>query len=386
MRYHRTAAVVRKRKIAFFGIVALVGVVVLGVSVAGAHQGRPGPTRPTTPVEATPTEAPEPENPAPEEPPAEEETDPAEPPAEEEEHSNHGPLTAADYIDIAQVAPAPRAPRPGRNASRGTFTSRCGTNANGHRDSSNFIVSPGVANGAHHFHDYVGSLDAGQNSTNESLAASGTTCTNGDRSTYFWPVLRDLTQDGDDVDQAGGGQDGNLGRILRPVFANIQFRGNAQSRVVAMPRFLRVITGDAKAVANGGEAAPNRRAQWTCSGSQNRISTTLYTVCPAGQLVIRIADFPGCWDGQNIDSANHRTHTAFADPQTGACPAGFRAIPQLRITLGYRVPPGPLTFAVDTFPLEGQRKAITDHNDFVNVMSTRLMNRAVTCINRGSRC
>src|SRR5690606_38555917 len=107
------------------------------------------------------------------------------------------------------------------------------------------------------------------------------------------------------------------------------------SRVTAMPRFLRVITGDARAATNGGA---NARAQWTCTGFTDRI-TTRYPLCPRGSQVVRIADFPSCWDGQNTDSANHRTHIVFPD-ESGRCPQGTRAVPQLRITLTYRVPPG----------------------------------------------
>ena len=140
-----------------------------------------------------------------------------------------------------------------------------------------------------------------------------------------------------------------------PSSVSLQFRGNAQAKVVPMPRFLRIITGDAKAVTNGPNA-PNARAHWTCSGTTNRFSATQYPLCPRGQLVQRVNDFPGCWNGTDLDSANHRTHTAFADPTTGACPEGFKAIPQLRITLSYRVPAGN-SYAVDTFP-EQLRKAV----------------------------
>lgn len=48
----------------------------------------------------------------------------------------------------------------------------------------------GGSNGAHHVHDYVGSLTTNGSSTDESLATGGTTCRLGDRSAYFWPVLR----------------------------------------------------------------------------------------------------------------------------------------------------------------------------------------------------
>ncbi len=299
------------------------------------------------------------------------------------EHRGHPTTVPEDYVRIANAPAARPAPAPGANASRGSFVSRCGRNTEGHRNSANFIVSPGDSNGAHHMHDYVGNVSADGNSTNESLAAAGTTCRLGDRSTYFWPVIRDIRRAGDDADQPGGGLDGNLGTILTPAAVTLQFRGNAQAKVVSMPRFIRVITGDARAVTNGPNA-PNARAQWTCSGTRGKVSTTQYPICPREQLVQRISDFPGCWDGANTDSANHRTHTAFADPTTGACPEGTVAIPQLRITLSYRVPPG-ASYALDTFP-EQLRKAVTDHNDFVNVMPDSLMRLAVRCINSGRRC
>jgi len=84
------------------------------------------------------------------------------------------------------------------------------------------------------------------------------------------------------------------------------------------------------------------------------------------------------------DSATHRTHVAFPDPATGACPAGTVAIPRLRITLGYRVPPG-RSYAIDSFP-DQQRRALTDHFDFLNVMSEPLMREAVDCLNTGRTC
>jgi hypothetical protein len=294
----------------------------------------------------------------------------------------HATTSPEDYIAIADAPPAAAAPRTARTGSRGTFTTQCGRNTNGHHNSDNYITSPGVTNGAHHIHDYVGNLSTDGNSTDQSLAAAGTTCRFGDKSAYFWPVLRDIRTAGDDADQPGGGADGNMGTILVPTTVSVQFRGNAQSKVTAMPRFLRIVTGDAKAVTNGPDA-PNARAHWTCSGTTDRASTTQYPLCPSGQLVQRVLDFPGCWNGTDVDSPTHRTHTAFADATTGACPEGFKAIPQLRYTLSYRVAAGQ-SFAVDTFP-EQLRKAVTDHGDFEEVMPDGLMRVIVAVINRGVR-
>ncbi|MEV0591288.1 DUF1996 domain-containing protein [Nonomuraea cavernae] len=296
---------------------------------------------------------------------------------EDEEHNecaDLGPFVT-DFIDIRQVQPSNQFDgRRGRNGSRGTFVSACGTNRNGHNNPDNFIVAPGVSNGAHHLHDYVGNLSTDAFSTDESLAASGTTCRLGDRSTYFWPVLRDRK-----VDVNTDDPDGNVGQVLRPRSVTLQFRGNATSRVSAMPRFLRIITGDAKAATNGGA---NARAAWTCTGFNNRI-TTKYPLCPRGSQVARILDFPSCWDGQNTDSANHRTHIVFPG-EGGACPQGTRAVPQLRMTLTYTVPQGP-SYALDAFP-EQLHNPVTDHADFANVMPDRLMSFVVNCINRGRRC
>ncbi|GAA3653118.1 hypothetical protein GCM10022224_015140 [Nonomuraea antimicrobica] len=293
---------------------------------------------------------------------------------DEEECADLGPFPE-DFVDIRQVAQRQSDARPGGNGSRGTFVSQCGTNRNGHHNPDNFIVAPGVSNGAHHLHDYVGNLSTDAFSTDESLAAAGTTCRQSDRSTYFWPVLRDRRSDANIDDP-----DGNVGQVLRARAVTLQFRGNAAARVVAMPRFLRLITGDAKAATNG---AANARAGWSCSGFQNRISPDKYTLCPRGSQVLRILDFPSCWDGQNTDSANHRTHVVFPD-QSGACPQGTRAIPALRMTLAYNVPQGP-SYAVDAFP-EQKHNPITDHGDFANVMPDRLMQFVVSCINRGRRC
>ncbi|MEV4171815.1 DUF1996 domain-containing protein [Nonomuraea sp. NPDC049709] len=294
----------------------------------------------------------------------------------EEECADLGPFPE-DFVDIRQVQGNGGLlnPRIGRNGSRGTFVSQCGTNRNGHNNPDNFIVAPGVSNGAHHLHDYVGNLSTDAFSTDESLAAAGTTCRLGDKSTYFWPVLRDRKSDANANDP-----DGNVGQVLRARAVTLQFRGNATSRVVAMPRFLRLIMGDAKAATNGGA---NARAAWSCTGFQNRITPDKYPLCPRGSQVLRILDFPSCWDGQNTDSANHRTHVVFPD-QSGACPQGTRAIPQLRMTLTYSVPQGP-SYALDAFP-EQKHNPVTDHADFANVMPDRLMQFVVSCINRGRRC
>ncbi|WP_243707779.1 DUF1996 domain-containing protein [Micromonospora sp. KC606] len=176
----------------------------------------------------------------------------------------------------------------------------------------------------------------------------------------------------------------NTGRIVQPSKVLIEYRGNPTSTVTPMPMFLRALTGDSKPISRG---PANARATWTCSGFADRLSDK-YPICPDGSQVLRVHDFPGCWDGQNVDSANHRDHLAFADPATGACPADFVAIPQLRITISYDIPRYIQLrgqYALDSFP-EENHNPFSDHNDFINVNSAQQMKKIAKCINAGRRC
>ncbi|MFH9427934.1 DUF1996 domain-containing protein [Streptomyces sp. NPDC017615] len=297
----------------------------------------------------------------------------------------NGPV-AADYVDINSVQPnAPKAP-PG-----GTFRTECGVNENGLFNSDNVIVAPGVSNGAHHFHDYVGNQSNTAFASDQDLADAKTSCADqGDRSTYYWPVLR--LQNGKqerDAGAPGGGTEGNAGEIVTPKEVTLTFVGSPSGQVTDMPRLLRIITGDAKAFVNG---PANANASWSCTGFEDRQLKDKYPLCPSGSDVVRSFHFQSCWDGRNADSANHRTHVAFADAQ-GNCPGGFKAIPQLVQRIVYDVDAPSLAdggkgtplFAVDSFP-EQQHKPVTDHGDFINVFDEGLMRTMVDCINSGREC
>ncbi|MFE9808879.1 DUF1996 domain-containing protein [Streptomyces sp. NPDC005548] len=304
--------------------------------------------------------------------------------------AGNGPV-AADFADINSVQPAAQTPRPQDGASTGEFVTSCGVNANGLFNSDNVIVAPGVTNGAHHFHDYIGNQSNNAFASDSDLANADTTCKDdGDKSTYYWPVLR--LQNGTrerDADAAGGGTEGNAGKIVTPKQVTLTFVGNARGKVTAMPRLLRIITGDAKAFVNG---TANANASWSCTGFEDRQLKDKYPVCPQGSDVVRTFRFQSCWDGANIDSANHRTHVAFQDAE-GNCAGGFKAIPQLVQRIVYDVDAPSLKdggrtsplFAVDSFP-EQLHKPVTDHGDFINVFDEGLMKDAVDCINQGRKC
>ncbi|MER5928879.1 DUF1996 domain-containing protein [Streptomyces sp. NPDC002054] len=299
---------------------------------------------------------------------------------------HHGPAgapsAAHEYIDIRDVPPVSPVPQPeskaGPDASTGTVTVECGRNEEAHYNEDNVVVSPGLTGGAHHTHAYVGNLSTRASSTDEQLAAAPTTCRGGDRSTYYWPVLRRPDRPATQPYERAAGH-GNTGQILLPADVRVEFRGNPVGKVVPMPRFLRAITGDAVAFTAGTDA--HVRARWGCSGSPDR-STVKYPRCPAGDRLTRTLVFPSCWNG--LDTVNDgRTHLRFA-AANGVCPPGTFAVPELRISLAYEVPPG-ARIALDSFP-EQRHSPRTDHAMFVNVMTDERMAEVVACLNEGRRC
>jgi uncharacterized protein DUF1996 len=262
-------------------------------------------------------------------------------------------------------------------ASTGSWRVDCGRNENGHRNADNVVAQPGVPHGAMHLHDYVGNVSTDAGSTDASLRSAGTTCAAGDRSTYFWPVLR--------VYGHGSGSPSppvmeNTGRILLPDSVLIEYLGNPASAVIPAPPFLRAVTGNARGVSQQGLNTGHVR--WGCSGQPGR-STLRYPECPAGRQVVRTADYPSCWDGRRVDSRTHRAHLVFPDAN-GTCPADTFAVPRLHIRVTYTVPAG-LDYALDTMPTE-RRSALTDHFDSISILPAAVTREIVACINAGRAC
>jgi hypothetical protein len=274
-----------------------------------------------------------------------------------------------DFVEIGAVPVGQPPPALGPGASTGTVTVACGRDEEGHHNGDNLVTMPGERGGAHHTHDYVGNLSTNAMSTDASLAAAPTTCSNGDRSTYYWPVLR-----------LAGDDPAEHGPAVPPAAVLVQYRGSPVSHTVPMPRFLRIVTGDA--MAHTANPPHVTRVSWTCAGFTDR-RTDHYPRCPAGHRLLRIFDFPSCWDGRHLDSPTHRTHVVFP-AANGPCPEGTFPIPQLHIEVSYELAPG-AAFSVDGFP-EQRHDPRTDHAGFINVMTDQQMTAVVGCLNTGRAC
>jgi hypothetical protein len=273
------------------------------------------------------------------------------------------------YTAMDDAARVPVSPVPVPGASAGSYTWDCGRNEEHHLNTSNVVVTPKFPGPPHHVHDFVGNLGVQDDSTAESIVGAPTTCRNGDDSTYYWPVVRYVLPN----------QDEHGGPIQVPVSLNMTYTGNPRGPVLPMPRLLRATEGDAVAYTNGGGLA---RSWWTCSDTLSR-QTSKYPVCGPGAEVVRVLDFPSCWDGRQVDSPDHRAQMLFP-VAGGGCAAGMFAVPHLRITLAYEIPPG-TRYQIDAF--DGQANSpITDHAFLINLMPAALMTKVVDCLNQGQVC
>ena len=190
-----------------------------------------------------------------------------------------GPTHSAEQrfvtVDDDQWQQDPR-PAPSPGASTGSLTAQCGRNEAGHRNYDNLITSPGTLGGAHHMHEYVGNVSADAFSTDATLSSAATTCTNGDTSVYFWPVLRLTTSDQSKVhgdSHAGSG-------VAPPASVLVRYQGNQTSAVLPMPRYLRVTTGDPRAATS---STPTAWAHWSCTGISDRFMRSTRSVRPGSK-------------------------------------------------------------------------------------------------------
>ena len=198
------------------------------------------------------------------------------------------------FVSIENVPPNVQNPRPAAGASTGRFTVDCGTNGNGKFSPDNPVAQPGIRNGAEHVHDFVGNLAITANSSDADLDASGTTCRNGDKSSYFWPVVRiDKTVRGGKPGPAGPGPDPADGRL--PL---------GRQPAAGRPRRARDTVDRLLAELDRQQAAANQRM----TASRGRIDAALQ---PGGH---RLAAGPPRRDDQADQHHDHRRRRQPARP------------------------------------------------------------------------
>jgi len=182
-----------------------------------------------------------------------------------------------------------------------------------HSSSDDPLVHPGHP-GMSHLHQFFGSRTTDAFTTTASLMQGTSSCRGGtaNRSAYWSPAMLDGT-----------------GREVRAAWAITYYKsgygGVAPSAVRPMPAGLRMLSGEPTRTTRDDRPSWERDVFWFCQQPHGDVLTGRLAEmpsCPAGSEVVMSVQFPQCWDGVRLDSADHRAHMAHADPAyPGGCPS-----------------------------------------------------------------
>jgi hypothetical protein len=210
------------------------------------------------------------------------------------------------------------------------------------------IVFPGQP-GKSHDHTFSGSLAINASSTADELLRSPTNCTNsGDKSSYWMPTLL---------------VNGNP-RLPYQVRAYYRAGTRDTTQLHTIPFGLKMLAGNA--MATSPQSAGIAGFQCRIEGQGATVSKqSLPPQCGSTALLEMSVIFPNCWDGKNLDSADHRSHMSYASGYK--CDAAHPVqIPQL--TLAERFTPGTTN---GTITLSSMNSPLTLHADFFNAWDPR---------------
>jgi hypothetical protein len=285
------------------------------------------------------------------------------------------PLLPAHANEPVPGPPLPPEPTPAPIDGTGTpfqFKAHCDVHSSAPDDS---VVKPGQT-GAAHMHTFFGGTPINAFSTSESLRAGHTTChmpqiesataTNGaDRAGYWIAALYD--------------QHGRQ-RVPSHVVAYYQ-RGAHDGTVEPFPAGLKIVTSN---------------YAWRCVRPDNSKTAAQSTIpaCASDQHLMLRLQFPQCWDGINLDTADHRSHMAFLSQ--GACPPSHpHKVVDLRISArwagdiahGISRYRGDLGAYLSSDAEAGTSRGRSAHGDFLEGwLREHLEFQVYHCVNRNAGC
>jgi hypothetical protein len=231
-----------------------------------------------------------------------------------------------------------------------------------HRLPDDPIVFPGLA-GASHMHSFFGATSTNANTNLNSLQNGRSNCNPGvDLSSYWVPTLYNAAN-----------------QPVEPNIVTFYYLGEGIANpgaIRSMPLGMRIVAGNAKATAPDATTI----SRWSCLHGPSTLVGKDFVSCPVGTQLESYLDFPQCWNGRDLDSADHKSHMAY--PVNNGCPSSHPvAVPKLRQVLRY-----PITGNGAAIRLSSGR-GFTMHGDFFNAWPTVEMDRRVRdCIRPVIKC
>ncbi len=240
-----------------------------------------------------------------------------------------------------------------------------------HQRADDPIVHPGHP-GASHMHSFYGNTSTKASSTTSSLMSARSTCgrnmQTSDHSAYWVPALYKTDADGPRTLITSRDQ-------LMFIYY-VRAGGPKGPKVKPFPPGLRMVAGDMNATST----QSSKIVEWTCGGG-GPTSGRIPSCSDPKQPIHASLGFPSCWDGKHLDSADHKSHMAYA-ADNGTCPRTHPvSLPKVSYEIDY---PG-ITGGPSYELASGGRYSM--HGDFFAAWDARVQNALVSeCLNEARDC
>jgi hypothetical protein len=273
------------------------------------------------------------------------------------------------------------------------------------------LVYPGQP-GVSHLHQFFGNTGTNASSTYQSLRTSGgTTCgqssTPFNRSAYWFPAMLD-----------------GVGNVVKPDYIKLYYKRNSASdpmcslsssqslgQCVDLPNGIRYVFGYNMKTGEGFAntaivfyscvpSEDGKVSNGTATGRYWNLAEVAAAGCPVGAQIVIAANSPQCWDGANLDTADHRSHMAYAggpyyDPQqwracvgTGAVSGHPYVVPNMEVLIQFTVDANLKTWHLSSDEMvPGALPGSTFHVDYWEAWSPTIKSRwHAACINQALSC
>ena len=288
-----------------------------------------------------------------------------------------GESSIADNFDgTPGLIAAPAQPLAGDGAA--AFRFFCSAGQLAHDDPLFDPGQPGVS----HLHQFFGNTGTNASSNYQSLRTSGgTTCgqsaTPFNRSAYWFPAMLD-----------------GAGHAIKPHYISVYYKRNSASdpmcslssaqhlgQCVDLPNGIRYVFGY-----NMKDGSHANEINFACYPSDDglvkvpssatgwfkNIREVVAAGCPVGAELVIAPNAPNCWDGQNVDTPDHRAHMSYATGPwyTGqlfnACPADHPyVVPDMELLIHFTIDASAATWHVSSDEMvPGALPGSTFHVDY----------------------
>lgn len=263
------------------------------------------------------------------------------------------------------------------------------------------VVRPGVQNGSH-LHTFSGNTGVNYMSTAESIKNTGnSTCTGGtaNRTAYWVPTIVDTSNNKAVIPGPSNTSPANRVSADRDnafqIYYKTGYDGVTSDSVVNFPVGLRMIAGTATATQPTYSTRPlegsrNDVSWYSCRseiGAGARVDSQVrFAACNPGEIFGQHVEFPQCWDGINLDSADHKSHMSYGGgwPSRGCPPSHPVPLTQVTYNVYYRVPStGMASWRLSSDMYAGP-PGYSGHGDWVNGWDPQVFQRVVNNCYQGS--